>query len=752
VETRRIKLNMDLGWKFHKGNEGSFELAMEDAKFPSYNDEKWSNIDIPHDWNTLDEFDGTLTSHNGYLPRGIGWYRKHFKIDPAHRSKKIFIEFEGIFRNSKIWINGSYLGHHESGYTSFVYDITNYVRFGDEDNLLVVKVDARESEGWWYEGCGIYRHVWLLIVDRLHVSHWGAFVYIPQVSETSATIAVRTKVKNERSEESECNLTTFILDDRGKTVGKLENTQRIKAGAEYEFVQTFSMENPRLWSPEDPYLYKAYSMVKDGEEVVDEYETIFGIRWYYFDANKGFFLNGRKLKLKGMNIHHDHAGVGVALPDRLIERDLEIIKNMGCNYIRTSHNPASPFLLDTCDRLGLMVWEETRYLETSEMAINALRDMIRRDRNHPCIICWGLANTAGDVGGYLTKVLETLNAIAHQEDPTRFTAVALEGNCDYNLNGFANVTDIVGYNGGGMGKDDNDHLYYPRRRIMISEYSSGLGTRGVYRTAGNYYSEYELCLSHEREWKHVEERDWLAGGSMWSGIEYRGECHPAWPAVTSQFGVLDLCRFPKDAYYFYLSQWTDRPMVHLFPHWTWPGREGQMIEVWCYSNCDTVELLVNQKSYGIKKTIPGTHLTWNVPYEPGVLKALGRKEGKIVCGEEIYTAEKPAKIVLTPDRREITADGRDVSCITVSIVDRFDHFVPTADNLITFDIAGEGRMLGVGNGNPTSHEPQKANHIRAFNGLCLAVVQSTTTPGDITFTASSDGLGSDTIVLKSSSP
>jgi beta-galactosidase len=746
-----MKINMDFDWKFHKGiaDQYKFELDMEQAIFTSYDDEKWDNINIPHDWNTLDEFDGTLTITNGYLPRSIGWYRKHFKLDPDYRSKKVFMEFEGIFRNSKVWINGSFIGQHESGYTSFIYDITDYVRFGNEENLLAVKVDAREGEGWWYEGCGIYRHVWLIVADRLHVSNWGTFVYTQEVSESSATIEVKTRVKNELTKESECNLTTSIVDDCGETVREKESIQTIIAGAEYEFTQTFQIENPHLWSPEDPYLYKAHTIIKDGHKAVDEYITAFGIRWYHFDTNKGFFLNGKKAKLRGMNIHHDYAGVGVALPDRLVAKNIEIIKDMGCNFLRSSHNAATPLLLEMCDRIGLLVWEETRYLDDSKTAINALKSLIRRDRNHPSIVCWGLANTAGDVSGKRTGILETLNAIAHQEDPTRLTAIALEGNCDYNINGFANVTDIVGYNGGGMGKDDEDRRHYPKRKVMISEYSSGLGTRGAYKTEGNYYSEYELCLSHEKEWRHVNERDHLAGGSMWSGIEYRGECHPAWPSVTSQFGVLDLCRFRKDAYYFYLSQWTEKAMIHLFPHWTWPGRDGEMVDVWCYSNCETVELFINQKSYGIKQIVPGTHLAWNIPYEPGVLKGVGKKNGKMVCEKEIYTADKPAKILLSPDRDLIGADGKDVACITVSVVDSSNHFVPAADNLIFFKIKGEGKMIGVGNGNPISHESQKARCIETFNGLCLVIVQSNTAAGDITITASSDDLVSDSIVLKS---
>ncbi|MDD5707320.1 MAG: DUF4982 domain-containing protein, partial [Kiritimatiellae bacterium] len=448
--------------------------------------------------------------------------------------------------------------------------------------------------------------------------------------------------------------------------------------------------------------------------------------------------------------------------DRANARTVEVLKAMGANTIRSSHNPAAPSLMEACDRLGMLLWAETRNLYVEKGALDDLRDLIRRDRNHPCIIVWGLANTAGSPDGRLTACLRQLNELAHQIDPGRPTAVGLEGNAGANDNGFAMVTDVVGYNGGGMGIDDRDHRLYPRRCMLHSEYSSGTGARGIYaRTApanaeletfgdgrvmarsGQYASSYDLCLSHEKEWLHIAQRPWLAGGLMWSIVEYRGETN-GWPVVTSQFGALDLCRFPKDVYYYYQKEWTTRPMLHLFPHWTWPGREGQRIEVWCYSNCDTVDLFLNgDKVRGIPHFLQHgaswPHLYWDVPYAPGTLCAEGRIDGKVVCRQEIRTAGAPTSLRLAADRTHIRADGEDVSFVTIRVHDDQGEPVPTAGVPVTVEVTGNGRLLGLSSGDPSSHESEKGSTVKTFNGLCLAIVQSNGQTGTVRVAASASG-------------
>ena len=764
------------GWRFHKGD-------VDGAQSEQFDDSGWEVVDVPHDWSVEGPFsaDNFIEARyeanhlegraDSYLPKGIGWYRKNLVVDLRHPQQRVYIEFEGIFRDSSLWVNGTLAGSHESGYTGVVHDVTDFIRPGGKPNLLAVKVDARKMEGWWYEGAGIYRHAWLHVVPALHSVPWGVAVTTPHVDYSSATVNVRTQVVNTHTESRECRVRTRVLDGHGNIVAEMETDGPVESGATVEFIQETAIVNPRLWSPQEPNLYSVCVEVRAPDGETHRSATPFGVRWFEFTPDKGFLLNGKPLQLRGGCIHHDFGGLGTALPDRANVKTVEVLKDMGCTIIRSSHNPAAPSLMDACDRLGMLLWAETRYL-TTDNAVEDLRDLIRRDRNHPCVITWSLANTAGgtDGDGHLTERLKQLHEMVRAMDPSRPTAVALEGNADANANGFANVTDVVGYNGGGMGIDDRDHRMFPRRKMLISEFSSGRGARGVYqegaaadgaieafgdgrvmKRGGHYCSVYDLCLSHEREWRHIAARPWLAGGIMWSVIEYRGET-TGWPIVTSQFGVLDICRFPKDAYYFYQKEWTDKPMLHLFPHWTWPGKEGQPIEVWCYSNCDTVDLFLNDKPvkgipHHLQYKASWPHLPWGVPYQPGTLRAEGRVNGKIVCRQEIRTAGAPAGLRMSPDRTSLRADGEDVSFVTMSIHDDKGVVVPTACNPIAVEVTGSGKLLGLSSGDPGSHESEKSACHRAFNGLLLAIARSSEREGEIHLTASSPGLASAQAIL-----
>jgi beta-galactosidase len=755
-----IRMKLDSQWSFQEGDPAGAEQT-------NFDDHHWQKIELPHDWTVAQPIREANPRYNGFYPRGIGWYRKHLQLDASFAARQVYLEFEGIYRNSTLWVNGQKTGSHPSGYTGVIYDLTPYVRCDGQANLVAVRVDGREGEGWWYEGCGIYRHAWLIATDKIHVSNWGTFVTTPQVSATGAVVRVRITVQNDAAADECCGLETRFLDARGQTVGRVQRNELVVgSNASRDLTQETTVVNPRLWSPDTPYLYRARTAVFVSGKRVNVCETPFGVRWFEFMADRGCFLNGRPLQLRGMCIHHDFGGLGVALPDRANEKTVEIMKQMGCNFLRSAHNDPAPSLLEACDRLGLLVWAETRYLGPSKTAAPPLRELIRRDRNHPSIICWSLANTAGSKDGRETQYLKDLNQVAHEEDPTRPSAFACEGNADANANGFALVTDIMGYNGGGMGIDDRDHQLYPQRKMLVSEFSSGRGARGVYEekilarvtterlgdgrtvtNAGQYFSTYDLCRSHEAEWSHIAQRPWLAGGAMWSGIDYGGETC-GWPMVTSQFGVLDRCRLPNDAYFYYRQEWTTNPMVHLCPHWTWPGKEGRDIEVWSYSNCEAVELFLNGKSLGTKPCQPLTHLAWQVPYQPGTLSARALKMGKVVCTDETKTAGAPARIQLLADRKAIAADGCDLSFVTVRILDSQGNVVPVADSLVSVRIEGRGRLLGLCSGDPASHENPKAGQMKAFNGLLLAIVQSDGRPGDITVRASSAGLSAGPIRIK----
>jgi len=761
----RMEINIDKGWKFSKGNFTGAEL-------PGFDDSGWKTIDVPHDWRINEEFNENNPRYNGYLPTGMGWYHKELDIQPDYSKGRIYMEFEGVFRNCTVWINGKKAGSHLAGYTGFVLDITGLVDYNSGKNIMAVFVDNVNSgtgnqdeggnEGWWYEGYGIYRHVKLIVTNPVHISTWGTFVYTENVSEKSAVVKVKTSIRNDTGNPTDLVLSTTLFSPEGKKVATMSRKCSVDGKSETEVQQETVISDPELWSTDAPNLYKTVTEVYSGGVVVDRYETPIGIRWFEFTSDKGFFLNGKRLQLRGMCLHHDYGGLGCALPVRANYHTVETVKEMGVNIIRSAHNDAAPSLMRACDELGMLLLAETRYFGKDDQSVSSLVSLIHRARNHPSIIGWSLANTGGSDDIRQTEILQVLNDRAKKEDPTRPTAFGCEGNGDPNKSGFALVTDIMGYNGGGMDKDDRDHALYPNRKMLITEFSSGRGARGNYKElldtdqtetlgdgrtftkSGQLTSIYDLCRWHETEWRHIAERPHLAGGLMWSGIEYMGETN-GWPVVTSQFGVLDLCRFRKDTYYYYLQEWTDKPMVHIFPHWNW--NRGDTIEVWCYSNCDEVELFLNGKSLGKQPKAPLGHMEWKVPFQPGALSAKGFSKGVVATEDEVKTVTEPKRINISADRELIKADSNDLSFITLKVCDKDGNTVPTADNVIEVEVSG-GKLLGICSGNPMSHENPGVGKMKAFNGMLLAVVQSSDSSGKISVKVRSEGLESNEIIIK----
>jgi beta-galactosidase len=792
-DASRRRESFDFDWKFFKGDKPG-------AEQPDFSDADWRNLDLPHDWSIEGPFreeHGSMTS--AHLPTGTGWYRKHFKIPASYRNKKVTIEFDGIYQNSEVWINGQYLGKRPYGYISFYYDISPYLNFSGE-NLMAVRVDNfHQPNCRWYSGSGIYRHTWLRVTDKLHIAHWGTFVTTDKASEKSATVQIITRVQNEGKNDIMCTLSTIVLECDGSAVQTAETSRNIAAGGEYEFIQKVKITNPSLWSPDNPYLHKVRSTVIKQGKATDIYDTVFGVRSIEFDKDKGFLLNGRQVKLHGVCLHHEAGAVGAAVPERVWERRLEKLKEMGCNAIRTSHNPYSPEFMDLCDRMGFLVmaeiydeWKEPKpqtpdfgyRIYFDEWSERDVTDFIRRDRNHPSVVIWSAGNEVVDqVVPAGTETLKKLINIFHREDPTRPVTVG----CDRIVaepeavpQKFLKLLDVVGYNYVDRWRDRYEKYYsidrqaFPKRKFIGTENGSLGGIRGDYsylfpQTTGPISRRNNnRWIDFEQMWKFVSTYDYVSGDFMWTGIDYLGESN--WPRKANTSGVIDTCGFEKDTWYFCQSQWTDKPMLHIFPHWNWPGKEGEYVPVLCYTNCDSVELFLNGKSLGIqsywfprsgmqgeyedfpaRNSIPRTtedlHLTWTVPYQPGKLKAVGMKNGKEVVTEEISTTGKPAAIRLCADRKIIAADRIDIAHITCKILDAQGRVVPVADNEITFKIQGEGKIIGLDNGNPVSHEDYQANHRKAFNGLCLVIIQSADKNGIIQLSATSPGLKSDSITI-----
>ena len=784
--SKRTKECFDFSWQFHKGDiaikravkaagyggltdinvkvETNKEavIAYTDVdKAATFKPEDWKEVNLPHDWcveGTFvnDKSIGSSPAVSGYLPGGIGFYRKEFEIPETDKGKKISIEFDGIFRNSTVWVNGQLIGNHQSGYTPSNYDLTDVLRYGNEGkNVILVKVDATEYEGWWYEGCGIYRHVWLNKTDRLHVGRFGTYVTTPSVSPDEAAVNIKTSIKNEYGVVKNITLISKIVDNKGDVLDTKTSSQAIEPFSTTDVSQKGAIQKPLLWSPETPNLYKILTEVSENGVVVDNYETTFGVRTIEINRN-GVFLNGKLYPVKGTCNHQDFAGIGVALPDKINEYKLKLLKEVGCNAYRCSHNPPTPELMDMCDRMGLLVLDENRMLSSSDEGKADLTTMLYRDRNHPSIFMWSMENEEwiqGTVTG--ARILKTLVDITHKIDPTRPVTSAM--NHGRNEGGYSDVLDVVGYNYGDKGLAYvKDHEKYPQRIEFCTESTSFISTRGEYQNdwGKGYVSNLGLWQPNwgplpGEDWADIVKYPYLGGLFVWSGFDYRGEPTPyQWPCVTSHFGFMDICGFPKDGYYAYKAAWTNEPVVHIFPHWNWPGKEGDSIQVHCYTNCDEVELLLNGKRVSMQKAIPYTKLIWKLIYKPGKLEARGYKGGKLVTTDVVETTTAPAQVALKSDCTVLKADGCDVAVIRVAIKDAKGRVVPVADNLVTFSIEGPGKIIGTGNGNPSSHEPDKASQRKAFNGYCLVLVQSDKQAGEIRLKASSESLKANELVIK----
>jgi len=777
----REHVPLDRDWRFQLGEA-------PDAVFPSFNDRGWRQVDVPHDYvieGTFAEKDpGSRTEAlrpdwhwlHGFLPVQPAVYRKHFTLPSEAAGKRLWLEFDGVFSNSHYWLNGQLIGAEYSGYTRSRFDVTAVAQPG-VDNIIVVQVDPR-YDGWWYEGGGIYRHVRLVMVDPVHIAPDGLFV-APTVADpgdgiqADATVQVDTQVANSSPAAIETSLHYEILATDGRQLATATTTRRLAPGAKVQFSSSIPLPRARLWSPDHPQLYTLRSTVIAAGQTVDQVTTAFGVRHVRFDAERGLILNGRPLKIQGVNMHQDHAGVGVAMPDRLFTWRLERLKEVGCNAIRMSHNPVAPFLLDECDRLGFLVIAENRHLGdtyedqapkgTPAVVHRDLGALVLRDRNHPSIILWSLCNEQWIQGS--PEAAAMAQAMRHRVlelDPTRPVTAALNGGFDTPA-GLIGVLDVIGINYN-PSVYDSVHALRPRTPILASEIASEVGTRGVYATNRweNYYgdrergyvSAYSITAGPagqtvEDAWPPVAARDFVGGGFVWAAFDYKGEPRPfAWPVVNSHYGFMDICGFPKDSYYYYQAWWTQEPVLHLFPHWNWPGREGQEISVWVHSNCEDVELFLNGVSQGRQTVKPLHHLEWKVKYAPGRLVAKGRfKAREIETSRE--TTGAPAALRLTADRSNLAADNADLAVVTVEVVDAQGRVVPVAGNPIAFTLTGPAKLIGVGNGDPACHEPDKADRRSAFNGLAQVLVQTTAQGGEIGLKAESPNVQAAHLTLTS---
>lgn len=801
------------GWRFHLGNpEG-------DASRQDFDDGAWRLLDLPHDWSIEGDFsaDHPARKEGGALPGGLGWYRKVFEAPREWQGKKVFVDFDGVYMNSEVFVNGNSLGVRPYGYSSFRYDLTPYLKWG-ERNVLAVKVDnSTQPNSRWYSGSGIYRNVWLTVVEPVHVGHWGTFVTTPEVTGEKAVMEVRTMVKNDGQAGRRVGVVSTLLDARGRMVAGQSGFVDVPAGGCSEASHTLIMTAPELWSTEHPYLYKVRTELKVDGRSVDTYYTTTGVRHFKFDARTGFWLNGKHMKINGVCMHHDLGCLGAAVNVRAIKRQLEILKEMGCNGIRCTHNPPAPELLDLCDRMGFVVMDEAfdmwRIHKTAydyacyfdRWHERDLADLVLRDRNHPCIFMWSVGNEVGEQwrnawrdtlsvedanillnfgrdesdlprleGTHVNTLLAAkLTGLVHRYDPTR---PVLTGN---NRGGKDNLLhkpeagmDIIGYNYCVWDTPKVPEVF-PGRPFLLTESISGLMTRGFYRMpsdsmyvwpmrgevrvpegSNHLTSAYDNChvpwgCSHEAGMRMVKNNDFISGQYVWTGFDYIGEPTPfPFPSRSSYFGIIDLAGFPKDVYYMYQSEWTEKPVLHLFPHWNW--KEGQKVDLWVYYNqADEVELFVNGKSQGTKrKGRDDFHVAWRVRYEPGTVKAVSRKDGKEVLVREIHTAGVPARIRLTADRDTLCADGRDLAFVTVEVLDRDGNLCPEAENLVHFEVGGQVLIAGVDNGSPFSMERFKDTKRKAFFGKCLVVLQSNGKAGHATLKAVSEGLDGAELKIK----
>jgi beta-galactosidase len=782
---QRQRWSLDPEWRFFLGDTAG-------AQAPAFDDRRWRTVDVPHDWSIEGPYAQTnaAAGRGGFLPVGVGWYRKRFTLPRGASARRAWLELDGVYMNADVWVNGTQVGHRPYGYASQWYDVTTQLVPGV--NTIAVRVDnSRQINTRYYSGSGITRHTWLTLTDALHIGHWGSVVTTPMVDSASATIVVRTRVENAGAGARDATLRSVVVGPDGREVAHTETALQVAAGASSEMEQRLTVPMPRRWSPDSPSMYAVHQTVVAGARTVDDVVTPFGIRTIHFDKDSGFALNGRRLKLNGVNLHHDGGAVGAAVPERVWARRFAILKEMGTNAIRTAHNPFSPEFLDLADRMGLLVMNEAfdewkagkvpqgYHVYFDEWADRDLAEFVRRDRNHPSVVLWSAGNEIPEQvqpDGHL--VLKRLQDIIHREDPTRPVTTGNDriraGNGPARLE-FLETLDVVGYNYVDRWNERreryaaDDRHAHPTWKMVGTESSSLSGTRGGYSLGADstaVRADYTArMLRPEQLWKFVSLNDYYAGDFMWTGIDYLGEAQ--WPSKGAGSGPIDMAGFPKDAFSFYQSQWTTRPVLHLFPHWNWPGREGQTIPVIAYTNCQAVELFLNGRSLGEKRlefprqgndkqwnqyarpvvnaTTSDLHLGWDVPYAPGVLRAVGKREGNACATAEVRTAGAPATLRLSVDRDSIDAVPGDVAHVTVEVLDANGVLVPETAPMVRFAIEG-GRVVATDNGDLRDLTPFASAERRAFHGLALAIVRADR-PGRLRLSANADGLRGATIEL-----
>ncbi len=806
-QPRRVT-NMDAGWRFHQGDVMGAEAA-------TYDDMDWRRLDVPHDWS----IEGDNLRENpgggsiGFFPTGMGWYRKTFDVKAFDKNKLYSIEFDGIYMLSTVWLNGHELGTWPYGYSSFSYDLTPYLRA--KGNVLAVRVDnSRHGNSRWYTGSGIYRHVRLVETARTHFAKWGVFNSTMHLTEKEAAIRVKSELENDDNRDKQLTLSHTIIDADGNIVARAEQRVGIAAGSRGTDEQTINVPDPVLWNLDNPYLYTLRSTLTEGKRLVDEVDNVLGIRTIEYPLDKGFLLNGQQVKMKGVNLHHDGGAVGAAVPERVWERRLEILKSGGCNAIRTAHNPPAPEFLDLCDRMGLLVMDEAfdqwingknkedYHLYFREWHERDLTAMVARDRNHPSVVMWSIGNEIRDQrSAEGPGAAAEMIAICHRLDDTRLVT---SGNDEIASNSptspeflAAFENDIIGYNYPDRWRTRREVVYaidkaaYPNRRVVATE-STGLGgPRRQYQWPGTMpppqlgagadgFSPQQQqqprfrrrnrglisseMIDVEQRWRFTTAYDYVIGDFMWTGIDYYGES--GWPSRGSQSGYLDNCGFPKDGYWFFKSIWSQEPVLHLLPHWNWEGHEGQIMQVACFTNCEEVELFVNGKSYGKKATEfprrgvnpswasydPGKHfattadlhLTWDVEYQPGEIKVVGKRDGQ-TYEDVIRTASAPARLRATVDRPSLRAIPSDVAHVTIEVLDKDGNLCPLADNQVRFSVKG-GRLIGVESGNMTDLSSVLASERKAWSGKCLAIVAADH-PGPVIVTAQAVGMPASTVTF-----
>ena len=810
----REKFNSN--WKFerfgqHPVTPGVVIAEPKGMEIETYNDLAWRNLNLPHDWGIEGPFRDDLVNETGLLPwRGIGWYRKHFEVSESDRGKQIFIDFDGAMANAKVWLNGEFVGEWPYGYTSFRFNLTPYIQYGKK-NVIAVRLDTEKYDSRWYPGGGIYRNVWLAKTNAVHISHWGIYLTTPKITKEESQVNVQVDLKNDRNHASNVTVESTIFNSDNQEVAKSKRlATNLSAQSEKTIALEINVEKPMLWSIETPTLYKAHTCVYEGDILVHEETTTFGFRTFEFTADKGFLLNGKKVEIKGVCNHHDLGPLGGKFNTRAAERQLEILKEMGCNSIRTSHNPPAPELLDLCDKMGFLVqveafdtWQEGKkekdyHLHFDAWHVEDLKAMVNRDKNHPSVFMWSIGNEIPDQGKPV--LAHRLANIIRMIDHTR----PVTSGCNWPIsayNGFLQALDVYGYN---YNSEAYDKFFgdstLSKVSFVANETTSCLSTRGEYffpvaqgpcddHLPGNgvfHMSSYDVQYpgwgsNPDMQFKLYEQYPRVMGEYVWTGFDYLGEPTPYFrditdlvnytdsgeikalrsrldkmggdelPSRSSYFGIMDLCGFKKDRFYIYQAQWRpDFPMAHILPHWNWPERVGQNVPVHVYTSGDEGELLLNGKSLGRKKKAQYEYrLQWDdVVYQPGELKVKVWKDGKVWAEDIMKTSAKAAKINLEIDQKQIKADGEDLVYVTVNILDGKNIFAPKANNMINFEIEGPGEIIAVCNGDPTSHEPFISTTQSAFNGKCLAIIRSTKEAGTIKVKASSKGLKNASVMIK----